>query len=264
MAIPEGMKVFAGRVVTSVAPQCSFDRCVFILGHMRCGSTITSNLLCSRPEISGYGETHVSYSDVSATGRLALNLAKRGVWQPGADFLFDKVLHTRLDRDPPAAFFQARAFFMTRQPDRAVPSIYNLFRKIGSSQYQTLGAAARYYTKRLEHLAVLWQRFPESGRMALDYDGLIADPDGEIGKISRFLGLMPPLENAYEANALTLTPGAGDPLASHQHQSIVKGGVAAETGHDSDVPDDARPAMEEARASYDAFRNLSGQLGAVD
>lgn len=267
MAIPESVKSLAGRVVTSVAPQCSFERCVFVLGHMRCGSTITSNLLCSRREISGYGETHVRYSDVSATGRLALNLAKRGAWQPGADFLFDKLLHTRLDSDPPAPFFQARAIFMTRAPEQAVPSIYRLFRKIGSTQYKTVTAAAHYYAKRLEHLSVLWQRFPQSQRMALDYDELIADPDGQIARLSHFLGLVPPLENSYAANALTLAPGAGDPLASHQHQSVVKGGVADNNGSAGaafEVSDGDRAAMDKARAQYDGFRNLIGQPDAAN
>ena len=34
---------------------------ILLLGHMRCGSSLLSNILATNPEITGYGETHLDY-----------------------------------------------------------------------------------------------------------------------------------------------------------------------------------------------------------
>ena len=54
----------------ALAPQGRFDRCLFLVGHMRCGSTALANVLCAHPSVSGYGETHVRYDRPSAPGAL--------------------------------------------------------------------------------------------------------------------------------------------------------------------------------------------------
>ena len=97
----------------ALAPQGRFDRCLFLVGHMRCGSTALANVLCAHPSVSGYGETHVRYDRPSAPGALILNQLRRGRWRPRATHLFDKLLHDDLDATPPPAFFTARAIFVT-------------------------------------------------------------------------------------------------------------------------------------------------------
>jgi hypothetical protein len=204
----------------ALAPQGRFDRCLFLVGHMRCGSTALANVLCAHPSVSGYGETHVRYDSPSAPGALILNQLRRGRWRPHAAHLFDKLLHDDLDAAVPPAFFTARAIFVTRPPDAAVRSILRLFRRLGSHEYATPGDAAAYYVLRLARMRALWQSFPPDRRIALRHEHLVADPAATLERVSRFLRLNPALANAYVPGK-ALPPGAGDPLEAHRRTAII-------------------------------------------
>lgn len=217
------IKQMAGRIVTRIAPQCCFHRAVFVLGHMRCGSTALSNILCSRPDISGYGEAHISYKDRSALGVLAINQLRRKAWRPRAQYLFDKVLHSRYDDDPVPEFFEARAIFLVREPFATICSIRKLFQAIGSAEYVTDSLAADYYEQRLAQLLVNWSQFPADHRIGLSFDQLTSDPDAALAAISSRLRLTPPLANRYDVSIKADKPGAGDPLSAHRFSSIVSG-----------------------------------------
>jgi Sulfotransferase family len=215
-------KRLLGSVVASLTPQCSFDRAIFVIGHMRCGSTALSNILCSRPDISGYGEAHIAYTSEADLGVLALNQRRRGAWKSEATYIFDKILHSRYDGDPPAAFFSARAIFVARAPGPAIASIRNLFGKIGSEEYQQSGDAEAYYAERLTAMMRLWNRFPPENRIGLSYENLVEDPDAILERISRHLRIGPPLANRYSASLAARGHGAGDPLVAGKQASIIK------------------------------------------
>jgi hypothetical protein len=233
----------------ALAPQCRFARCVFLIGHMRCGSTALSNVLCARPDFSGFGEGHVAYDRASAPGSLALAQIRQRAWKPGAAHLFDKILHDRLDADPPGGFFAARAIFMTRAPGATLPSITRLFRGLGARRYTTDAEAEAYYVARLARMAALWDRFPEPNRLALDHAELVASPEAALARLSGFLGLAPPLCNAYASPPRPARHGAGDPLNAHRFSGIVAGGVSPAA--EADAP-------PHAIRAYDAFRALTG------
>lgn len=217
------IKPMIGRVVTRFTPQCRFQRAVFVLGHMRCGSTALANILCSRPDISGYGEAHISYKDRSALGVLALNQLRRKAWRPRAELLFDKILHSRYDADVVPDFFESRAIFMVREPSATIRSIRSLFQAIGSAEYVTDSLAADYYEQRLVQLQVNWCQFPADRRIGLSFDQLTSDPDAALAAISSRLRLTPPLANRYDGSIKSDMPGAGDPLSAHRFTSIVSG-----------------------------------------
>ena len=227
----------------SLAPQARFERCLFLVGHMRCGSTALANVLCAHPRISGYGETHVRYDRPSAPGALILNQLHRGRWKPCATHLFDKLLHDDLDAAVPPAFFTARAIFVTRPPDAAIPSILRLFGTLGSHEYATPAEAAAYYVRRLARMRALWQSFPADRRIALRYEHLVADPATTLERLSRFLRFTPALANAY-APGKAIPPGAGDPLEAHRLTTIAPTGRSP-----TPMPDAAiAPAFEAWRA----------------
>ncbi len=48
----------------------SYRNCIFVLAHMRCGSTALSNIISSRGDVNGYGETHVRYDGQGALVRI--------------------------------------------------------------------------------------------------------------------------------------------------------------------------------------------------
>ena len=109
-------KASSAWTASMLRPQADYDRCIFVLSHMRGATTALTNVLCSHPQLSGYGETHVSYLAGSGPGRLAVNLMKRKALAFKAPFMVDKILHSHLDLHPDATFYRARAVFLLRAP----------------------------------------------------------------------------------------------------------------------------------------------------
>ena len=187
---------------------------------MRCGTTALSNILCSRPEISGYGEAHIRYRSTNDLGRLVVNQTIRKAWKPKAGFLFDKLLHNRHDDDVPPDFIKARALFMCRRPEETIPSIRRLFKRLGRDEYTTDHQAAEYYAARIERLSELWALFATENRIGLDYDTLMNDTDRCLEGMTGFIGLAPPLENRYRSHSASIRGGGGDPLVSSKLKMI--------------------------------------------
>ena len=245
-------KSTAGWLIGRSLPAYRYRNCLFVLAHMRCGSTALSNILCSRRDVSGYGETHVRYDGPSALGRLALNQMRRGGWKPQADWLFDKILHSRHDRAVPPAFFEARAIFVVRRPGDTVRSIVRLFERVGRDEYRTQMDAALYYIERLAALEALWHRFPVSRRIGLTHEQLLRDPGAALAAISARLDFVPPLENRYVSLAASRRGGGGDPLESGRH-SRIEPSLSAFAGDDFPL---GIPAAT-AREAQERYRRLS-------
>lgn len=220
------LKQLAGHLFAAAVPHCRFGRSLFLLGHMRCGSTALSHVLTASPAISGYGEAHVTHGSRAALGVLAINQWRRGAWKPGARLLFDKVLHSRYDAPagepaPTSQLAGAHAIFLIRPPAESIASIRRLFARIGSGEYPTDEAAAAYYGERLATLRAHWHAWPAERRLGLTHAALTADPAAALGRISRLLALSPPLENRYAPPRAAMAHGAGDPLSSHRFTAIV-------------------------------------------
>ncbi|MGB3242944.1 MAG: sulfotransferase family protein [Sulfitobacter sp.] len=220
------IKTAAGRIAM-IAPQARFDRGILVLSHMRSMTTALTNVLCSHPQISGYGETHVPYSSVDAPGKVLVNLALRRAYSPGATFFTDKLLHNRLDDAVPESFYQARGLFLARLPGPAIRSITRLAIRGDMKEMETVEGAAHYYAERLERLAYLWDRFPTSARLGFEVEKLLLDPDRFVGDIGSWLGLEPPLENRYRSHAASQKAGGGDPTASALHTRIEKSNASS-------------------------------------
>lgn len=221
---------------------------------MRCGTTALSNILCSRPEISGYGEAHIAYRSTADLGRLVVNQSLRRAWDPRARHLFDKILHTRLDIDVPQDFFRSRAIFLCRRPEPTIASIRRLYQGLGRDEYATDAAAAEYYIERLGRLGDLWARFPENRRIGLTHDELTTNTDFWLQRMTILLGLEPRLENRYRSTAASVSGGAGDPVASAKLTRIEQ--RAPESGP---VALDIPPALQrQAEDAYARFVDLTG------
>jgi hypothetical protein len=252
-ALRSHAKRAAGGIASALNHQCRFSRGIFILGHMRCGSTALSNILCSRPEVSGYGEAHIAYRSRASLGELVINQIKHGAWRPRAPRLFDKILHSRYDHDAPEDFFQAKAIFIFRAPEPSVQSIRKLFDAVATGEYRDDAAAARYYVERLGSLARLWRAFPPDQRLATAYDRLTGDPDGELVRLSRFLGFVPALDNRYATPAATRRHGAGDSVVAPRMTRIV-----ARPSPPPALPLDLAPSLhDDMHRSYEALMELA-------
>lgn len=188
---------------------------------MRCGSTALSNVLCSRDDVSGYGEAHISHRQPGALGWLVMKQWRRNRWKPRATYLFDKILHSRFDVEARPEFFAARVIFMVRSPAGTIRSIRKLYATIGSHEYGTDEEAAAYYAERLRAMLELWGRFAATHRTGVSHDALTSDPDGQLSRIGHQLGLNPPLMNEYRRPSQITEAGVGDPLSSHKFDRIV-------------------------------------------
>ena len=249
-----GLKSSAGRMMAGVNRQCRFETTLFLVGHMRCGSTALSAIVCSRDDYSGYGEAHVGYRGPGDLGILAINQWRRGEWNRSARGLFDKILHNRYDRDVPAAFFQARAIFMARAPVPSIASIQRLFATIGSGEYATIEQSAAYYCERVGAMLAQWRRFATERRVGLTYEDLVADPDASLARISRHLGIVPELTNSYSIKAASQVRGAGDPLTAPLHDRIQS--MPATTAAPTEA---GLPTMVRAAALFAEFRELAAK-----
>lgn len=212
---------FLKRSSERMIPPFSFKRSVFILGHMRSGSTALSHVICHSPLVSGYGETQVRYDSPKSPRSVLIKQIRRRAWQPGARYLFDKILSNHLDENVPPGFFDAHAIFVVREPHGTILSIREMYKVTNQEEYSTDVEAADYYEGRLERLAALWQQFPQDRKIGLTFARLTADPDAALRAISSLLDLRPPLINRYENRGRINPIGVGDPLSAHKFSAIV-------------------------------------------
>lgn len=220
MSVREAVKAGLARAVVRSRPHVRFENSVFSLSHMRAGTTALSNVLCSHPAISGYGEAHICYDSDASLGRLVVNHAIRAPRKSGATYLHDKILHDRYTRSTPRRFFDSRAIFIVREPLATIESIRRLFEFVDGDEYPDDVAAAEYYLERIDHLIGLWGRFPERHRVAFRAEEVLGDPDRVLERLTGFLELSQPLVNNYTSSKASLRPGAGDPLTSGRHSRI--------------------------------------------
>lgn len=226
-------------LVLSAMPGCRYRRMVLLVGHMRSGSTPLASILCSHPDVSGYGETHVRHGERGAIGAVVLNQWRRGAWRPRAPLLFDKILHNGYDRAVPPAFFEARFIVLARPPVATIRSINAMAATLRLTSWTDPASAADYYEGRMVRLLALWERMAPARRLGLTHARLLAEPERELARVTAFLGLEPPLANAYRMTVSA--PGGGDPIVAPRHNRIVPQlGVTA-------PPDAARVALPAAR-----------------
>ncbi|MCB1721390.1 MAG: sulfotransferase family protein [Rhodospirillales bacterium] len=213
-----------GFAVSNVNSQCEFSKSVFIIAHMRCGSTALSNVLINHPSISGFGEAHIEYGSRSKLGNLVVRQIKEKSWKYKADYLFDKILHSSYDKNVCEDFYNSKAIFLAREPEASILSIRNLFERINSKDFCTDQLAAEYYIERVSNIIKTWHCFGARNRLGLTHSDLVSNPDVQLHKISTFIGLSPPLENKYESHKASTKEGAGDPLSSDKFNKILADG----------------------------------------
>jgi hypothetical protein len=123
-------------------------KALFILSHMRSGSSLLTHILNSNPEIIGFGETHLTYTDERDFKALLFKLYWRlRELNMNHQYMLDKVLHDHKFLD--TRFLQAsgvRTIFLLREPQRTLASILEI--KPHHNEEQAL----EYYVNRLATL----------------------------------------------------------------------------------------------------------------
>ncbi len=214
MQVEHAAKRIAARLVGSLRTVLRYPNMIVLISHMRSSSTALSNVICSRPDVNGYGETHVPHDNEHSPAMLAINHWRRNATSAGARYQFDKILHNELDCAPPPSFFTARAVFLLREPAPTIRSICEMSAKLGKQEYAKPEKAAAYYIGRVEQMQSVYGQFTPARRIALTHAALMRDPELALQRISDHLAIAPALTNAYESHPMSSKPGGGDPLNS--------------------------------------------------
>src|SRR5881397_3756704 len=126
---------------------------VFIMGHMRSGSTLLLHILLTNPELIGCGERNALYRSSEDLDKLeiAARISQRAPFRR-VRYAVDQINHDRLTpslellRDE-----RVRCIFLMREPIATIQSIVNLTRTFYDPW--TAQRAVDYYSERLQTLA---------------------------------------------------------------------------------------------------------------
>ena len=215
---------------------------VFIMGHMRSGSTLLLHILTTNPEIITGGERNAAYRSHDDLDKLAIfaRIAQRAPLRR-ARYVVDQINHDHLTPNPELLRDErVRCIFVIRDPQETIQSILNLTRTF--YEPWTVERAVDYYSQRLETLA----RYTTSlgSRMeSMTYAALLADTSAVLRRLESFLGLNEPLREQYAIQRFT--GRRGDPSNKIREGTIVRDRVSIRI----EIPDRD---LARARYAYDA------------
>jgi hypothetical protein len=223
-------------------------RMLFVLGHMRTGSSLLVHILASHRNIMGYGETHNVYTGPEDFGATAANVYRHMRAIPGGEaYLLDKVLHEHhILHSDVLEHSSVRVLFMIRRPDTALSS---MVRNVRNDVVSGAEEAYRHYVQQMEWIHQLSQGLPAEQWTHTTYSELMQKSDAVLARIASFLELSAPLSKHYETNRYTGTPGIGDP-GPHIEAGCIKRDI------DRDVEPRVRPYVERAQERFETCRQL--------
>lgn len=226
---------------------------LFILSHMRAGSSLLSHLLLSNPEIMGYGETHIEYESKADFRKLYYDvmLKRRRLFPKNAKYILDKILHNSHFPEDDIEFLcvpNLRVVFLLRDPEGTLGSFA---RSWGVGPEETVG----YYRNRLARLEEYAETFAGRVPFALvTYSELLTDTPSALSSLGRFLELRQPLSEDYELLRTTGVKGIGDHSPNIQAGRIVR---KRHTPGDVHLSDDI---LRDGQAAYDQCQQAIRQL----
>jgi hypothetical protein len=175
---------------------------VFIMGHMRSGSTLLTHILISNAELIGCGERNVPYrlEDDLDKLEIAARRSQRSLFR-GVSYVVDQINHDEFT--PDTDLFKSeriRCIFLIREPEEAIQSLLRLTQP--SSDPWSVERAIDYYVARLNSLSVFRERV--GGRaIALTYSELVDHATETLKRLSSFLSMTSPLEPEYLIQTFT-------------------------------------------------------------
>jgi hypothetical protein len=187
---------------------------VFILSHMRSGSTLLSHLFASHPDFSAAGETHVTYRSATDLPELLLVTCQ---WlhklQLRAPYVVDQINHNRLvATEMLSSPLIDKCVILTRSPEGTVPSLLKLY------DWQEV-QAVDYYVDRLAALAA-YGRILGQRAILVDYDDLVDRTEDSLAALTEFFGASVPFAPTYVERRST--GRSGDPSSNIHAGRIIR------------------------------------------
>ncbi|NEP14661.1 MAG: sulfotransferase [Symploca sp. SIO2C1] len=190
---------------------------LFLLGHMRSGSSLLSHILVTNPEIVGFGETHIKYSVEGDFEKLILKIHQVVGNSPvDLNYFFDKILHNNMFiNEAILCSEQVYLIFLLREPQQSLASIIKL--KPHWNQKQALG----YYSRRLAKLETYAKLINSKKRsFFLTHDQLLHKTELVFKSLQYFLQVQQPFSEEYE-----ILPTTGMRFIGDQSERIKSGRI---------------------------------------
>jgi hypothetical protein len=225
---------------------------LFILGHMRSGSTLLVHILNSNPDIAGYGESIVKYQSRADLDALVLKVAqffkKERLPQ---QFIMDKLMQDELLPNRTLLHEpDIYSLFLLRQPEEALPSILdiyeNKFPEIAPALAGGEREAVNYYIQRLDTMESYARQIDSREKaFMLTYDDLKDRTQDVFDNMQDWLGVKQPFSEAYETHHAT-----GQLVTGDWTETIKTGRIVRNEKHEY-KPVSAE-SMARARKAYDS------------
>lgn len=176
---------------------------VFVLAHMRSGSTLLSHILANHPEFAGAAESHVTYKTPADLPNLAIVTCQRlRKLKLSATYVVDQINHDEyLTDETLSSPLIHKCVILIRPPEATLQSMISLF---GCEEKIALD----FYIDRLEALAKYGLILRERA-LLVEYGDLVDRTEETLATLTDFLGVTQPFKPDYAA--LRTTGRFGDP-----------------------------------------------------
>lgn len=201
---------------------------IFLMSHMRSGSSLLTHILCSNPEIIGYGETQIKYHSEQDIQTLLHKVYNRNVqeltrfktlkaFEMSHTYLLDKVLHGNIRDLQILKKIPTKSIVLIREPDRTLHSILDI------RSHWTEEKALDYYEHQLQHLIDCTKFVSDpSCFLLVTYQQLIEDTPRVLNIFQAFLETEEKFSEHYRVNKTTGQAGIGDPVGHIKAGTIVR------------------------------------------
>jgi hypothetical protein len=222
---------------------------LFLISPMRAGSSLLTHVLNSHPEISGYGESHLSYdSDEDLFRLVARTSVLESDFQGDESYVMDKMVWNYEISDELLQSENVYFLFLLRDPKANFRSIQKLKDlrpwDSGLEQWSSPEKCFGYLRHRLNFMVGQASRVNDPERcMVVEYDALLNQTDYTLEKIRKFLGLDSPILKEYSVSKTSGQFRYGDPSVN-----LKSGCIMPRTS----VPDNepVSPTVAKARQFY--------------
>lgn len=193
---------------------------LFILGHMRTGSSLLQHMLCSVGDVVGYGETGTSYLRVKDFGAVAANVYRRLRQLPASEsYLLDKVVHKGYIVNPDVLRHPSvRLIFMLRDPAMALSS---MVRNVEMTRQPE--SAYRHYARQIAWIQQLAEKISPEKWTHTTYNELVRDTPQVLTRLEDFLELSEPLSESYQTTQYTGVKGISDGGGNLDAGRVIRG-----------------------------------------
>ncbi|HBE60153.1 MAG TPA: sulfotransferase family protein [Cyanobacteria bacterium UBA11149] len=205
---------------------------LFILSHMRSGSSLLTHLLTTNPEIIGFGEAHIEYQSQQELKKLILKVYRdTRQLRMNHKYVLDKLLHDKKLIDETMLFSeQIRAIFLIREQKKALASILKLKPHWNENQ------AIEYYSTRLATLEKYAKLINNKKRsLFITHEQILDNTQSVFQTMQDFLEVKQPFSEEYQVLSMTGTRGIGDSSENIKAGRIVRQHKTSETSISSEL-----------------------------